>query len=53
MVMKLPLDVIEYIIVHELAHIQHKHHQQAFWKHVEHYLPEYKTQVTLLKEYTP
>ena len=52
MMMKLPLDVIQYIIVHELAHIKHKHHQKAFWALVESYLPAYKTQVKELKNYT-
>ena len=52
MMMKLPLDVIQYIIVHELAHIKQKHHQKAFWELVEKYLPEYKTQVEELKNYT-
>lgn len=52
MMMKLPKDVIQYIIVHELAHIRHKHHQKAFWQLVESYLPEYKTQVNTLKHYT-
>ena len=52
MMMKLPQDVIQYIIVHELAHITHKHHQKAFWGCVEAYLPEYKTQVKELKNYT-
>jgi len=52
MMMKLPLDVIQYIIVHELAHIKQKHHQKAFWGLVEQYLPEYKTQVKELKNYT-
>ena len=52
MMMKLPLDVIQYIIVHELAHIRHKHHQKAFWQLVEAYLPEYKTAVKTLKNYT-
>lgn len=52
MIMKLPQDVIQYIIVHELAHIRHKHHQKAFWKEVECYLPDYKTQVQELKNYT-
>jgi len=52
MMMKLPLDVIQYIIVHELAHIKHKHHQKDFWKFVETYLPEYKTQVNELKNFT-
>ena len=52
MIMKLPQDVIQYIIVHELAHIRHKHHQKAFWKEVEAYLPDYKSQVQELKNYT-
>ncbi|HSR73712.1 MAG TPA: SprT family zinc-dependent metalloprotease [Sulfurovum sp.] len=52
MMMKLPHDVIQYIIVHELAHIKHKHHQKDFWQLVENYLPEYKTHVNTLKNYT-
>ena len=52
MMMKLPHDVIQYIIVHELAHIKHKHHQKAFWQEVEKYLPEYKQHVTELKKYS-
>jgi predicted metal-dependent hydrolase len=52
MMMKLPLDVIQYIIVHELAHIKHKHHQKEFWALVKRYLPLYQTQVKALKQYT-
>lgn len=52
MMMKLPLDVIQYIIVHELAHITHKHHQKSFWGLVGEYLPDYKIQVQELKKYT-
>lgn len=52
MMMKLPQDVIQYIIVHELAHIKHKHHQKSFWKEVEDYLPDYRVQVKILKNYT-
>jgi predicted metal-dependent hydrolase len=52
MMMKLPLDVIQYIVIHELAHIKHKHHQKAFWACVAQYLPEYKTQVKKLKNFT-
>ncbi len=51
MMMKLPHDVIQYIIIHELAHIKHKHHQKDFWQLVEHYLPDYITQVAELKNY--
>lgn len=52
MMMKLPQDVIQYIIVHELAHIKHKHHQKSFWKLVERYMPDYRQQVAQLKDYT-
>jgi len=52
MLMKLPKDVIQYVIVHELAHIQHKHHQKTFWQLVENYLPDCKIQITELKNYT-
>jgi len=52
MMMKLPPDVIQYIIVHELAHISHKHHQKDFWQLVGIYLPDYKTHISELKNYT-
>ncbi len=52
MMMKLPQDVIQYIVVHELAHIKHKHHQKSFWSLVETHLPDYKAQVAILKHYT-
>ncbi|MEY3090591.1 MAG: hypothetical protein RL113_907 [Pseudomonadota bacterium] len=52
MVMKLPEDVIQYIIVHELAHIAHKHHKKPFWDLVEDHLPYYKEHVATLKHYT-
>jgi predicted metal-dependent hydrolase len=49
--MKLPLTAIEYIVVHELAHIKHKHHQKAFWDLVGLYIPDYKKQQNELKNY--
>jgi predicted metal-dependent hydrolase len=52
MMMKLPDDVIQYIIVHELTHIKHKHHQKSFWESIEHHLPEYQRSVQELKNYT-
>lgn len=52
MMMKLPLDVIEYIVVHEITHIKYKHHQKSFWKLIEHYLPDYKRRIDELKNFT-
>ncbi len=49
--MKLPLEAIEYVVVHELAHIEHKNHSREFWKLVSYYLPEYKRAEKLIKNY--
>jgi hypothetical protein len=53
MLTKLPLHLIEYVVVHELIHIIHKHHQKAFWAAVSHYLPNYQELIVELKTYTP
>lgn len=37
-----PQVVVEYIIVHELAHLKHRNHSKAFWRTVQKYCPEYK-----------
>ncbi|WGS64718.1 M48 family metallopeptidase [Marinitoga aeolica] len=36
-----PMRKIDYIIVHELAHILHKHHQKSFWDYVSKYCDDY------------
>lgn len=35
----LPEHLIEYVIYHELAHVQEKHHQKSFWTHLQKLLP--------------
>lgn len=37
--MRLPSELCDYIILHELTHTVHKHHQDAFWNHLERVLP--------------
>ncbi len=39
---KLPIELIEYVVVHELAHIRHKNHSKAFWEEVAKYMPEFE-----------
>ena len=51
LMMKLPLSVIQYIIVHELSHIKYKHHQKEFWNFVKIHSPDYKEQKNELKRY--
>jgi predicted metal-dependent hydrolase len=51
LMMKLPRKLIEYIIIHELAHIEHKHHQKAFWELVGRYCPDHRSRRNELKTY--
>lgn len=37
--MRLPEYLQDYIILHELTHTLHKHHQKSFWDHLEKVLP--------------
>lgn len=37
-----PLTVIDYIVVHELCHLHHRDHSDAFWNEVDKVLPDYR-----------
>lgn len=50
LVMLTPLEVIDYVVVHELCHRKEMNHSKAFWAEVEKVLPNYKEQVKWLKE---
>lgn len=43
-------DVIEYVVVHELAHIYQMNHSPQFWRIVAFYLPDYKQRQRKLKQ---
>ena len=45
-----PKEVIEYVVVHELAHVTYKNHSSAFWREVEKYLPNWKEKRKWLKD---
>lgn len=46
-----PIDVLHYMVVHELAHLIHNNHTKAFWNEVDKILPSYQEQVNWLKIY--
>ncbi len=45
----MPKEVIEYVVVHELAHTLQKNHSKAFWRVVERYVPDWKARRKILK----
>lgn len=40
--LKKDLDLIDYVIIHELCHFKEPNHSVRFWNHVEEYYPKYK-----------
>ncbi|MGN1266774.1 MAG: M48 family metallopeptidase [Dorea sp.] len=47
----MPGEVMDYVVVHELAHRKEMNHSKAFWKIVESVLPDYKERRKQLKSF--
>ena len=45
-----PGDVIDYVIIHELAHLKHMNHSKNFWNQVESMMSNYKEKEKWLKK---
>jgi predicted metal-dependent hydrolase len=45
-----PIQVLEYIIVHELCHLKEFNHTKNFWMLVKKFCPDYKNQILWLKK---
>lgn len=50
---KTPRELIEYVVLHELCHLQHHHHGQAFHRLVETHMPDWRRRSTALNKYLP
>jgi predicted metal-dependent hydrolase len=48
--MMAPIEVVDYIIVHELAHLLESNHNDAFWSLVSEYDPDYESHANWLKQ---
>lgn len=46
-----PHRVVDYVIIHEVSHLLHRHHQKSFWEVVKRLDPDYKNQIKWLKEH--
>ncbi len=47
--MLFPKEAVDYVVVHELAHMRHRNHQKEFYRLVESILPDYKKRAAQLK----
>ena len=48
--MKMPPEVLDYVVVHELCHRKQMNHSRAFWEEVEKVLPDYRVTRQWLKQ---
>jgi predicted metal-dependent hydrolase len=48
--MACPDHVIDYVIIHELAHLKEMNHSHSFWLHVAEMKPNYKADELWLKQ---
>lgn len=48
-----PVALIEYVVVHELCHLEHKNHSKDYWQNVSSFLPDFKQRQMTLKQIGP
>ncbi len=46
-----PIEVIDYVIIHELCHLLHMNHDRSFWRRVGSVMPDYKEKEEYLEEH--
>lgn len=45
-----PIEIIDYVAVHELIHLEHPNHSKTYWKRVEEFFPNYRECIKWLEE---
>ena len=46
-----PIEVIDYVIIHELCHLTHMNHDRSFWRRVGSIMRDYKNKEQFLAQY--
>lgn len=46
----LPEELMDYVVIHELAHRKHMNHSSYFWREVERYCPDYRQRRARLRD---
>lgn len=46
-----PIEVIDYVVIHELCHLLHMNHDRSFWRLVGSIMPDYKEKQDFLARY--
>lgn len=46
-----PIEVIDYVVIHELCHLIHMNHDRSFWRRVGSMMPDYKEKQEFLTRY--
>jgi predicted metal-dependent hydrolase len=46
-----PLEVVDYVVMHELVHTKIRNHSKTFWNRVEEHMPDYKLYLLWLKKH--
>jgi predicted metal-dependent hydrolase len=46
-----PIEVIDYVVIHELCHLLHMNHDRSFWRRVGSIMPDYKEKQAFLTKY--
>lgn len=51
--MAYPMDAVEYVVLHEVAHLKHLNHSPAFYQLIARHMPDYQRRALLLKQAPP
>ena len=49
--MMAPLKILDYMVVHELCHMHHQNHSDAFWNEVDKIIPDFLERKNWLRKY--